>query len=150
MVELLPDDLHDLRIPVTAGIDAEAAEAVDEFLIVEAVDISPLVVPLENGAVLRIGGDGLAVLEPARRDVIVKIVQRVADHFLLLRLRDVLRVLADETDDLVEILNDLLPVCCHPASSFCDAVRAALPVIMVRMLVYGTDADICTDAGARL
>ena len=150
MVELLPDDLHDLRIPVTAGIDAEAAEAVDEFLIVEAVDISPLVVPLENGAVLRIGGDGLAVLEPARGDVVVKIVQCVADHFLLLRLRDVLRVLADETDDLVEILNDLLFVCCHHAASFCDAVRAALPVIMVRMLVYGTDADICTDAGARL
>ncbi len=113
MVELGSHDLHDLGIAVAAGVDAEAAQAVDELLVVETVDVGALVIPLEDRAVLGIGGDRLAILQPARGDVVVEVVQRVADHLLLFVLRDVLRVLADETDDLVEIADDLLFVRCH-------------------------------------
>ena len=108
MVQLLAYNFHDFGISVAAGVDAEAAQTVDEFFIVQSVNVSALIIPLQNSTVLGIRRHRFAVFEPARRNIVVEIVERIADHLFLLFLRDFTGIFADQSDDLIQISDNLL------------------------------------------
>ena len=107
-VELLPDRLQDLGVPVAGDVDAEAAEDVDELLALDVVEDRSLVPPLDGRVV---GRDGLPVLEEGRVDVVGPVADRVLDHLLLLGRREAL--LADEVQHVRGLRARALQVLAH-------------------------------------
>ena len=112
MVQLGLDHVQNLRVAVAAGVDAEAAQAVDELLPVQAVAVGPFVLPLQHGAAVGVGGDGFPIFQPAGADVVVEVLNGVLDHLILLRLGEVVNVGADQADHPFDVLDHLL-VGCH-------------------------------------
>ena len=112
MVQLGLHHVQDLRVAVAAGVDDKAAQAVDELLPVEAVAVGALVLPLQHGPAVGVGGDRLAVLQPAGADVVVEMLDGVLDHLILLLLGEVVNVGADQADHPFDVLDHLL-VGCH-------------------------------------
>lgn len=96
MIQLGFYHFQNLRVAVSAGVDAEAPQTIDEFLAVQSVAVSAFVLPLQHGALLGIGGNRLPVFQPAGTHIVVKMIQRLRHHFLFLIRRDILAVCLDQ------------------------------------------------------
>ena len=113
VVKLRLHHVQDLAVAVPEGEYAEAAEAVDELLALEPVAVGAAVLPLEDRALRGVRGDGLPVLEPARRYIVLELIEGLPDHSLLLGRGNVFGVSLDEPDDPVKGADYVFSVFCH-------------------------------------
>ena len=111
MIKLCFYHIQDLRISVTAGVNTKTTEAVDELFTVQSIAICSFIMPLQYSTVLRIGGNGFSVFQPARTYIVVKIMKCVIHHFLFVISGNLIAVRADQRNNLIEIFNNLFLLC---------------------------------------
>ena len=113
VVKLRLHHIEDLAVAVPEGEHAEAAQAVDELLALEPVAVGAAVLPLEDRALRGVRGDGLPVLEPARRYIVLELIEGLPHHSLLLCRGNVSGVSLDEPDDPVKGADYVFSAFCH-------------------------------------
>ena len=107
MVQLGFHHVQNLRVSVAAGVDAEAAQAVNKLFPIEAIAVGAFVLPLQHGPRLRVRRDRLAVGQPAGAHIVVEMLHGLLYHLFLLRGRNRLNIRMDQRNHPVQLLNHL-------------------------------------------
>ena len=126
-VELGLDHIYNLRLAMAGGVNAKAAQAVQELLAVQAVEVGAAVLPFQHHVAVGLRGNRLSVLEPAGADIFVEMMNGLLHHLLFGFCGDVFRVGLDQADDPVKVPYYLFTVC-H--GSFLLTASSCIPSIM--------------------
>ena len=111
MIKLCFYGFQDLRISVSTGVNTEAAKTVDKFFSVQTVAVSTFILPLKNCTLLRIGGNGFTVFQPARAYVVIEMIDGICHHLFFLLCRNVFHICVDQSDHSVKIFDYLFTLC---------------------------------------